>query len=65
MRDDIDKYIDGLEKGDTRFLEDIDLHFAPTAAYQEHSMANDWTDEYLCIADRFDKIYKAFRNSSL
>lgn len=52
---DIEVIIDQLknnEKIDKGYL--IAL-FAPTAPIQECAMANDWTDQYLKLADRFDQ----------
>ena len=57
MRNEIDKYIVSFQNGSIKFLNEVNTHFAPTAAYQEHSMANDWTIEYHKLAERFDKIY--------
>ncbi|MGG9962381.1 hypothetical protein [Ferruginibacter sp. SUN106] len=64
MRSEIDKYILELEKGSTMFLDKIYMHFAPTAAYQEHSIANGWSDEYLELAGRFDKIYEVIKTTN-
>ena len=62
MHNEIDKYVLELEKDSTIFLDEICMHFSPTAAYQEHSMANDWSNEYLKLAERFDKVYEAIKN---
>lgn len=64
MRQEIDKYILELEKSSLRLLDDTYMHFLPTAAYQEHSMANNWTIEYHKLAEKFDKIYKALKTYS-
>ena len=64
MRNEIDKYIITFKDGNIEFLNEVNTHFAPTAAYQEHSMANDWTIEYHKLAERFDKIYNRFINYS-
>ncbi|MEO6252389.1 MAG: hypothetical protein ABIO79_03755 [Ferruginibacter sp.] len=64
MRDDIDKYILELGKGSTSLLDEMYMHFLPTAAYQEHSLMNNWTVEYHKLAARFDKIYDALKNSN-
>ena len=61
IRIEIDKYITELEKGKVAFLDEIYTHFLPTAAYQEHSIANNWSTEYQEIAKQFDKIYEALK----
>ncbi|MFT3911431.1 MAG: hypothetical protein QM737_18555 [Ferruginibacter sp.] len=61
MRNEIDKYILELGKGNIESLDEISMHFSPTAAYQEHSMANNWTDEYHKLAEKFDNIYEALK----
>lgn len=61
MRDEIDTYVLELEKGSVRLLDETYAHFAPTAAYQEHSMSNDWTVEYHKLAEEFDEIYEALK----
>ncbi|MBN8688221.1 MAG: hypothetical protein J0M10_14440 [Chitinophagales bacterium] len=50
----IDKYISELEKGNTGSLSEIRIHFAPASGYQELSMQNNWSEEYLALAGRFD-----------
>jgi hypothetical protein len=55
LRDDIDKYISQLSL-EKRISDEAYGHFMPTATFQEHSMANGWTAEYLLLAEKFDKI---------
>jgi hypothetical protein len=62
MRNEIDKYILELEEGNISCLEEMNVHFSVTAAYQEHAMANDWHFEYLKLAERFDKIYEDIKS---
>lgn len=59
MRNEIDKYIAAFKNGSIEFLDEVNVHFAVTAAYQEHSMANGWSAEYLSMAEEFDSLYKA------
>lgn len=33
----------------------LKMHFTPTGPLQEIAMSNDWTNEYLQLADHFDK----------
>jgi len=58
LRGDLDKYCHQLSQGDTSCLEELNLLFAPTSVLQEQSMQNDWTDEYLAISTRFDRLYR-------
>ena len=61
MRNEIDKYLLELKKGSIIFLDEMCMHFSPTAAYQEHSMGNNWTVEYLKLAEQFDNVYEAIK----
>ncbi len=64
MRKEIDKYILDFENGSLKFLDEVNVHFAPTAAYQEHSMANNWSADFHRLAEKFDKIYNSLKNVS-
>jgi hypothetical protein len=64
MRKEIDKYVQELKNGRTILLDEMYMHFLPTAAYQEHSMADDWTIAYHNLAERFDKVYIAIKNTT-
>jgi len=55
-RNEIEQYVAELEAGNISSLQDIRLHFAPTAGYQELSIQNGWSNEYIKLSDRFDKI---------
>ena len=39
-------------------LERLNLHFAPTSTFQELSLANNWHNDYLELANSFDLLYK-------
>jgi hypothetical protein len=58
LRNEIDGFILQLEKEDISCLAGIHTHFMPTGTFQEHSLMNGWSKEYLFIATGFDKIYK-------
>lgn len=58
LRKEIDGFISRLEQGDKKVIKDIYIHFLPTSTFQEHSMQNGWTDDYLKLAEQFDKIYE-------
>lgn len=57
FRDDLDGYITRLKVNDKSCLEELKVLFAPTGSFQEHSISNGWSDEYLMLAEEFDKIY--------
>jgi len=64
LRDELDIYIEQLKKGDSSCLDKLYMHFAPTSSFQEHSIQNSWSDEYIALSDRFDKVYKNQKNHS-
>jgi len=39
----------------------LNMLFAPTGTFQEHSISNGWSNEYLALAEKFDKIYDALK----
>jgi hypothetical protein len=63
-RNEIDQYISELEKGNINSLPEISVHFAPTSAYQELSLQNNWSKEYLKLSTQFDKIQGGLKNCS-
>ncbi|MGC4036346.1 MAG: hypothetical protein QM764_10305 [Chitinophagaceae bacterium] len=62
MKEDIDKYISELEKGNLLLLDEMYVHFLPTAAYQEHAIANGWSIIYHKLAEQFDEVYKCLKD---
>ena len=64
LRDELDVYISQLNKGDKSCLDNLNMHFLPTSTFQEHSMQNGWTDEYMKLADKFDNVYAKMKNHS-
>ncbi len=54
----LDKFIVEFENGNMNVIEDLSVEFAPTSSLQEHSMGNDWSNEYLIIAEEFDSIQR-------
>ena len=57
LRDELDVCIEQLGKGDISCLENLNMHFLVTSTFQEHSLQNGWSKEYLELAKRFDIIY--------
>ncbi len=58
LRDHIDDFISRLQHGDKDVLNEINIDFAPTSTFQELSISNGWSDDFMKLADQFDRIYK-------
>lgn len=54
----IDFNIKFLEINDEQGLEFFQLSFLPTGTFQEISIQNGWSEEYLKLASQFENIYK-------
>mgnify|MGYP001182230849 CR=1 FL=1 len=65
LRKEIDHFIFQLDEGNKGVLDDVYVHFLPSSTFQEHAMQNDWTEEYMKLAERFDKIYASLRVDDL
>jgi hypothetical protein len=63
LRNEIDKCIEGLKENKPEAINQMNEHFLPTATFQEHSLQNDWSDEYLKMAERFDKIFERLKKA--
>ena len=61
LRKEIDRFIVRLNQGDREVVEDIYVHFLPTSTFQEHAIQNGWTEEYMKLAEQFDKLYEQYR----
>jgi hypothetical protein len=64
LRDELDACMEQLNKGDKSCLEDLNMHFLPTSTFQEHSLQNGWTEEYMKLSGKFDSIYARMKNHS-
>ena len=62
--DEINQYITELEMGNIDSLPEISVHFSPTSAYQELSLQNNWSKEYLELSSQFDRIQRKLKNCS-
>jgi hypothetical protein len=58
LRKEIDGFMLRLNEWDKKVIEDIYVHFLPTSTFQEHSMQNGWSKQYMELAERFDRIYE-------
>lgn len=61
LRADLDRFIQQLNAGKLSCLEEIHLLFLPTAVFQEHSIQNGWTDEYMRLSSDFDDLYQGLK----
>lgn len=57
----IDSIITSLENGS---IPEIGVLFAPTGPIQEVSLSSGWAQEFLELAERFDKEYEIVKNQS-
>ena len=62
LRDEMDVYIMQLKANNMNGLEELYKLFLPTCTLQDISIPNGWSDEYLRLAERFDKIYYKLKN---
>jgi hypothetical protein len=53
--DEINDCVQKLQAGDTEILKTINMLFLVTGPFQEMSMQNGWSDEYLKMGEQFDK----------
>ena len=64
LRDELNVCIEQLSKGDISCLENLNMHFLPTSTFQEHSLQNGWSKEYLELSESFDRIYTKIKSHS-
>ncbi len=57
LRAELASYLEQLRTGDTSCLPKLSLNFAPTGTFQDLAISNGWGDEYLALAEAFDKAY--------
>jgi len=57
LRAELTTCIEALQHGKTECLTRLSFHFGPTCTFQEHSISNGWGNEYLALAEAFDKAY--------
>jgi hypothetical protein len=62
LRAEIDQCIDGIKAGDRKVLDVARTHFQPAFGFQEHSLQNGWSDLYMKLAGRFDKVYEQLKS---
>lgn len=62
LQADIDKDLDELTKGNLEKLDTFRYHFLPTATFQEISLSNGWGDEYITLANNYDRLYENLKS---
>lgn len=58
---DLDVFIQQLKAGNANCLRQLDTLFAPTGSFQELAISNGWGDEYIRLAEEFDKLYASMK----
>jgi hypothetical protein len=64
VRDELDVYIEHIKIGDKTCLDNLNMHFLPASTFQEHSLQNGWSKDYMILSDKFDSIYAKIKNHS-
>ena len=54
--------IENIKLCNFKTLDKVNIEFAVTSTYQELSMSNGWSDDYLILAEKFDKVYEEITN---
>ena len=57
----LDENIIALKNGNMEVVDDLAVDFAPTSSLQEHSLCNNWSDDFLIIAEEFDSIQRLMK----
>ena len=60
--DEIDDHIERLSNSDLSKINDLILLFLPTSDFQEISISNGWSEEYLQISAKFDELITLIKN---
>lgn len=58
----LNKDIELLKLCDYETLVKVNIDFLPTCTYQELSLSNGWSDEYLIMSEKFDKCYQIIKD---
>ena len=61
LREHIDNHILRLNEGDKKVINDINVDFGPTSTFQELSIQNGWSEDYIILASKFDRLYDRYR----
>lgn len=58
---DLNADIEKIKFCDFETLDKLNMKFAPTSTYQEISLSNGWGNEFLKLAEQFDKLYEKIK----
>lgn len=56
--EELNQDIESIETCDYQALQKIHVEFLPTSTYQELSISNGWSDNYIKLSNDFDKLYE-------
>ena len=54
--------IENIKLCNFKTLDKVNIEFPVTSTYQELSMSNGWSDDYLILAEKFDTVYEEITN---
>ncbi len=57
----LDELSEAVKAGDLNCLKDLNMYFLPTSSFQELSIRNGWSNEYLELASKFDRIHHKYK----
>lgn len=61
LRKELTAIVEQLVSNDYSSLESLNIHFAPTSTFQEHSISNGWETEYITLSTKFDSLYNKLK----
>ena len=61
LREHNDNHILRLNEGDKKVINDINVDFGPTSTFQELSIQNGWSEDYIILASKFERLYDRCR----
>jgi len=56
IKRDLENTVKMFKNGETKALQDLKLHFAPTGTFQELAIDNGWSERYMELATAFDEL---------
>ena len=62
---DLNTDIEKISFCDFETLDKINMEFAPTSTYQEISLSNGWSEDFLKLAEQFDRLYNVIKKQTL
>lgn len=62
---DLNTDIEKMSFCDFETLDKINMEFAPTSTYQEISLSNGWSEDFLKLAEQFDILYNVIKKQTV